>query len=143
MASERFDKIILGAGLYGLYSALFCCERGQNILVLECDPAPFQRATYVNQARVHQGYHYPRSISTAMKTAGFSHIVAVSGMHVAFLVTALSVAASAGLLYLIDRKILRKAGLSAEQAKKSALRLALITAPYLYFFPSELLYGGL
>lgn len=71
MASERFDKIILGAGLYGLYSALFCCERGQNILVLECDPAPFQRATYVNQARVHQGYHYPRSISTAMKTAGY------------------------------------------------------------------------
>ena len=66
----------------------------------------------------------------------FSHIGA-------FLVTALSVAASAGLLYLIDRKILRKAGLSAEQAKKSALRLALITAPYLYFFPSELLYGGL
>ena len=27
-----------------------------------------------------------------------------------------------------------------EQAKKSALRLALITAPYLYYFPSELLY---
>lgn len=29
------------------------------------------RATYVNQARVHQGYHYPRSISTAMKSAGY------------------------------------------------------------------------
>ena len=71
MDSEHFDKIILGAGLYGLYSALFCCSRGQNVLVLECDPAPFQRATYVNQARVHQGYHYPRSISTAMKTASY------------------------------------------------------------------------
>ena len=71
MDSEHFDKIILGAGLYGLYSALFCCERGQNVLVLEHDPAPFRRATYVNQARVHQGYHYPRSISTAMKTAGY------------------------------------------------------------------------
>ena len=68
---ERYDKIIIGAGLYGLYSALFCCKQGQHILVLECDDAPFKRATYINQARVHQGYHYPRSISTAMKSAGY------------------------------------------------------------------------
>ena len=68
---ERFDKIIIGAGLYGLYSALSCAKRGQNVIVLECDPMPFSRATYINQARVHQGYHYPRSISTAMKSAGY------------------------------------------------------------------------
>ncbi len=68
---ERYDKIIVGAGLYGLYAALFCCLRRQNVLVLECDPSPFRRATYINQARVHQGYHYPRSISTAMKSAGY------------------------------------------------------------------------
>lgn len=66
---EQFDKIIIGAGLYGLYSALFCCMRGQKVIVLECDEAPFKRATYINQARVHQGYHYPRSLSTAMKSA--------------------------------------------------------------------------
>lgn len=41
------------------------------MLVLECDEAPFKRATYINQARVHQGYHYPRSISTALKSAGY------------------------------------------------------------------------
>ncbi|HJB33818.1 MAG TPA: FAD-dependent oxidoreductase [Candidatus Blautia merdipullorum] len=68
---ERFDKIIIGAGLYGLYSALSCAKRGQNVIVLECDPMLFSRATYINQARVHQGYHYPRSISTAMKSAGY------------------------------------------------------------------------
>ena len=68
---ERFDKIIIGAGLYGLYSALSCAKRGQNVIVLECGPTPFSRATYINQARVHQGYHYPRSISTAMKSAGY------------------------------------------------------------------------
>ena len=66
-----FDKIIIGAGLYGLYSALYCGKRGENVLVLECDSTPFRRATYINQARVHQGYHYPRSISTAMKSAGY------------------------------------------------------------------------
>lgn len=68
---KMYDKIIIGAGLYGLYSALMCGEKGQSILVLECDSEPFKRATYINQARVHQGYHYPRSISTAMKSAGY------------------------------------------------------------------------
>ena len=66
-----YDKIIIGAGLYGLYSALFCCRRGQRVVVLECDPEPFKRATYINQARIHNGYHYPRSISTALKSAGY------------------------------------------------------------------------
>ncbi|MDE7324502.1 MAG: FAD-binding oxidoreductase [Lachnospiraceae bacterium] len=67
----KYDKIIIGAGLYGLYAAYFCAKRGQHVLVLECDDAPFKRATYINQARVHQGYHYPRSLSTAMKSAGY------------------------------------------------------------------------
>lgn len=67
----KYDKIIIGAGLYGLYSALFCGKRGENVLVLECDSAAFCRATYINQARVHMGYHYPRSISTAVKSRGY------------------------------------------------------------------------
>lgn len=65
------DKIIIGAGLYGLYSALFCAKRGEKVTVLEYDNAPFKRATYINQARVHMGYHYPRSYSTAIKSAGY------------------------------------------------------------------------
>lgn len=66
-----YDKIILGAGLYGLYSALFCGKRGEKVLVLEYDSEPFKRATYINQARVHMGYHYPRSYSTAIKSAHY------------------------------------------------------------------------
>lgn len=66
-----FDKIIIGAGLYGLYSAVFCGKRKENVLVLECEDAPFKRATWINQARVHMGYHYPRSYSTAIKSAGY------------------------------------------------------------------------
>lgn len=68
---KKYDKIMIGAGLYGLYAAHFCAKRGQHVLVLECEAAPFKRATYINQARVHQGYHYPRSLSTAMKSAGY------------------------------------------------------------------------
>jgi glycine/D-amino acid oxidase-like deaminating enzyme len=65
---RTYERIILGAGLYGLYAALFCAKRGERVLVLEHDASPFSRATYVNQARVHMGYHYPRSISTALKS---------------------------------------------------------------------------
>lgn len=66
-----FDKLIIGAGLYGLYAALYCAKKGQRVAVLEMEEAPFTRATYINQARVHMGYHYPRSLSTAMKSAGY------------------------------------------------------------------------
>ena len=66
-----YDKIIIGAGLYGLYSAERCGKRHEKVLVLEYDEAAFKRATYINQARVHMGYHYPRSFSTAIKSAGY------------------------------------------------------------------------
>ena len=66
-----YDKIIIGAGLYGLYSAEYCGRKGENVLVLECDSTAFPRATYINQARVHMGYHYPRSISTAVKSRNY------------------------------------------------------------------------
>lgn len=68
---QRYDKIIIGAGLYGLYAARFCAKKEQHILVLEYDGGPFERATYINQARVHMGYHYPRSLTTAVKSAGY------------------------------------------------------------------------
>jgi hypothetical protein len=68
-----YDKIIIGAGLYGLYAARFCGRKGEKVLVLEKDAAPFMRATTINQARVHMGYHYPRSLSTAMRSAAYFH----------------------------------------------------------------------
>ena len=67
----KYDKIIIGAGLYGLYAAIKSIEKGEKVLVIEKDKAPFMRATYINQARVHMGYHYPRSLTTAMKSAGY------------------------------------------------------------------------
>ncbi len=68
---DTYDRIIIGAGIYGLYAALYCAKKGDKVLILECDKVSFSRASYVNQARVHQGYHYPRSISTAIKSAGY------------------------------------------------------------------------
>lgn len=68
---KNYDKIIIGAGLYGLYAAWVCGMKGEKVLVLEKEQDCFLRATYVNQARVHLGYHYPRSISTAHSTARY------------------------------------------------------------------------
>ena len=66
-----YDRIIIGAGLYGLYAANYCGKKGEKVLVLEYEKEPFTRATYVNQARVHNGYHYPRSFSTAIKSSRY------------------------------------------------------------------------
>ncbi len=75
-----YDKIILGAGLYGLYSANQIAKEMSEkvvgrypgkVIVIDPDPTPFRRATYINQARVHRGYHYPRSYATAMKSAHY------------------------------------------------------------------------
>ncbi len=66
-----YDKIIIGAGLYGLYAGMISAKKGEKVLILEKDQEAFMRATYINQARVHLGYHYPRSLSTAQSTAKY------------------------------------------------------------------------
>ena len=73
MINEQYDCVILGLGTYGLYCAnkLAKLDPSKKILILEKDSQAFQRASYVNQARVHNGYHYPRSLSTALKSAKY------------------------------------------------------------------------
>ena len=58
----------------------------------------------------------------------------------AFLATVLAILLSAALIFLLDKWILTKTGLEKEQAKRASLRLALITAPYLFLIPVGLLY---
>ncbi len=71
MMRRSYDYIVIGSGIYGMYAAKLIAEKGMSVLVLECDDRPFSRASYVNQARVHNGYHYPRSYSTAVKSAKY------------------------------------------------------------------------
>ena len=71
MSHHLYEFIILGAGIYGLYAAKILAEKGVKVAVAEYDSEPFQRASYINQARVHNGYHYPRSVSTAKKSAKY------------------------------------------------------------------------
>lgn len=64
-----YDAVILGAGFFGLRIAQHLRERGMSrVLVVEAEAEAMSRASYVNQARVHNGYHYPRSILTAFRS---------------------------------------------------------------------------
>lgn len=68
---QKTDCIIIGAGIFGLYAASLLIKRGQSVAIIEKSIRPFSRASAINQARVHNGYHYPRSYETAEKVAGY------------------------------------------------------------------------
>lgn len=61
--------VVIGGGFYGCMLALHQRRsRGATVLLVERDSALLGRASYVNQARVHNGYHYPRSFLTALRS---------------------------------------------------------------------------
>lgn len=62
---EQYDFLIVGGGIFGIYAALFLREQGQRVLLVEKEKVLLKKASIVNQARLHSGYHYPRSVATA------------------------------------------------------------------------------
>ena len=68
----RFDQdaVVIGGGFYGTVIAAYLArQRGlKRILLVEREAALLSRASYNNQARVHNGYHYPRSFTTAYRS---------------------------------------------------------------------------
>ena len=63
-----YDTIIIGGGFFGSYLATYLSKKNHKVLVVEKEANLMARASYVNQARVHNGYHYPRSILTAFRS---------------------------------------------------------------------------
>jgi glycine/D-amino acid oxidase-like deaminating enzyme len=68
MMASGYDSVVVGGGLYGCLVALHRRRRGDRVLLLEAAAALLTRASYANQARVHHGYHYPRSLLTALRS---------------------------------------------------------------------------
>ena len=64
------DAVIVGGGFYGAAIAIYLTkQRGfKRIALIEREPALLTRASYNNQARVHNGCHYPRSFTTAYRS---------------------------------------------------------------------------
>ncbi len=66
--NNKYDILIIGGGFYGLYIAEYLAIKGFKILLCEKNTELMQQASFSNQARVHNGYHYPRSILTALRS---------------------------------------------------------------------------
>jgi glycine/D-amino acid oxidase-like deaminating enzyme len=65
---DRYDAVVIGGGFFGCILALFLKSRGGDVLVVEREADLLRRASYANQARVHNGFHYPRSLLTALRS---------------------------------------------------------------------------
>jgi glycine/D-amino acid oxidase-like deaminating enzyme len=63
------DAIVIGGGFYGCETALELKRLGfSRVIVAERENGILRRASFVNQARVHNGYHYPRARATALRS---------------------------------------------------------------------------
>ena len=62
---ESTDVVVIGGGFYGCCLALFLRSIYDKVVLFEAKKELLSRASFVNQARVHTGFHYPRSFVTA------------------------------------------------------------------------------
>jgi glycine/D-amino acid oxidase-like deaminating enzyme len=67
-AAAHCDTAVIGGGFFGCMLASELAGSGQRVILLEREADLLQRASYRNQARVHHGYHYPRSVLTALRS---------------------------------------------------------------------------
>lgn len=63
-----YDIVIIGGGFYGASLALALKKYYKKVVILEKEAEMLSQASYVNQATIHNGYHYPRSYLTALRS---------------------------------------------------------------------------
>ena len=75
--SVDYDVAIVGGGVYGIQLGLNCRATHQSTVLIERGSDLLARASSANQARVHRGYHYPRSLVTGFRSrANFGRFLA-------------------------------------------------------------------
>jgi len=79
-SSDRpYDVVVIGGGFYGCSIAAFLSRYFARVLLVERESELMLRASYVNQARLHTGYHYPRSFRTA--ASSFENLTAFRALY--------------------------------------------------------------
>lgn len=59
---------VIGGGIFGTTTAIKLSESGFNVELFEKLPNILSAASGINQYRLHRGYHYPRSKTTAISS---------------------------------------------------------------------------
>ena len=65
----KVDALVIGGGFYGATVAARLATGTNRVSLIEAGSDLLGRASFANQARVHAGYHYPRSVLTALRSS--------------------------------------------------------------------------
>lgn len=67
---KHYSAVVVGGGFYGCAIAIYLKQKKKfsTVRLIEKEDELLLRASYNNQARVHNGYHYPRSFTTAYRS---------------------------------------------------------------------------
>ncbi len=80
-----YKKIgVVGGGIFGCTAAIELSKRGHEVTLYEQHSDILSEASSINQYRVHRGYHYPRSITTA-SSCKKSHLDFINGFRQAII----------------------------------------------------------
>ncbi len=68
MVDVKHAIVVIGGGFYGCSVAEHLARQGAQVILIERFSDLLTRASYNNQARLHHGYHYPRSFNIAYRS---------------------------------------------------------------------------
>ena len=77
---DQYDVAVIGGGFLSV-AGRFLRLPGNSTVVFERGADLMQRASYVNQARVHNGYHYPQVNGLALSDKLFPLPKGLWAMH--------------------------------------------------------------
>lgn len=136
------DRLILGWGLKGLENRGELCRKLTWKICLAGFLSDFIGAIVLFSVSFLPDLIW-ESTSSFMENVSYGVGFNPFDSILSFLIVMLAIAVSGLAIYLIDKSILTKAGIDLERAKSAALKLALVTAPYLYLVPSSMLYTSI
>ena len=69
LTDSKAYSVVVGGGFFGVNIAIYLAQQNKGqVILLERENSLLSRSSFHNQARVHNGYHYPRSFTTAYRS---------------------------------------------------------------------------